>query len=231
MDRRTWLDERRAAVRVDYDADAATYDTGLYPISDLHRRFVARVVDACPPSGTVLDIPCGTGRYFELVTDRGRRVVGADQSSGMAAQARARRLAQAVQEVGLQELTDANAYDGVVCIDAMEHVPPEDWPRVVGNLARALRPGGRLYLSLEVMADQATELDRAYAEALAAGLPVVQGESVGEETGGYHFYPSEDQVATWLAAAGLEVVEDVTDLTYDEWGYRHLLLRHRVAPA
>jgi 2-polyprenyl-3-methyl-5-hydroxy-6-metoxy-1,4-benzoquinol methylase len=227
MDRRAWLDERRAAVRVDYDTDAATYDTGLYPISDVHRSFVARVVDACPPDGIVLDIPCGTGRYFALVVDRGRRVVGADQSSGMAAQARAHGLADSVEAIGLQELAETDAFDGVMCIDAMEHVPPEDWPRVVANLARALRPDGRLYLSLEVMADQAAELDRAYAEAVAAGLPVTRGESVGEETGGYHFYPSDEQVAGWLAGAGLEVVDEVTDLTYDEWGYRHLLLRHR----
>ena len=50
----------------------------------------------------------------------------------------------------------------------MEHVPPEDWPTVVTNLARALRAGGLLYLSLEVMADQQAELDRAYADAIAA---------------------------------------------------------------
>jgi SAM-dependent methyltransferase len=225
MDRRAWLAERRAAVEADYDHDAPMYDTDLYPISDLHRAFVSKVVDACPPDGVVLDIPCGTGRYFELVVGAGRRVVGSDQSTGMAAVARARQLAASVVHTGLQELADVARFDGVLCIDAMEHVPPEDWPRVVGNLARAARAGGCLYVSLEVMADQEAELDRAYAEATAAGLPAVRGESVGEETGGYHFYPSRDEVSGWLARAGLEVVEDVTDLTYDEWGYRHLLLR------
>jgi SAM-dependent methyltransferase len=227
MDRRVWLDERRRAVEADYDHDAPTYDADLYPISVTHRAYVARVVDGCPPDGVVLDVPCGTGRYFELVVTRGRQVVGADQSAGMAAQARARGLARSVEQIGLQELAFDAAFDGVLCIDAMEHVPPEDWPRVVEGLARALRPDGWLYLSLEVLADQEAELERAYEDARARGMPAVRGESVADETGGYHFYPSEAQVAQWLADAGLAIVDDVTDMSYDDWGYRHLLLHHR----
>jgi SAM-dependent methyltransferase len=226
MDRRAWLAERRAAVELDYTRDAPDYETGNYPISDTHRAFVAHVVEACPADGIVLDVPCGTGRYFELVVGTGRRVVGADQSAGMVEQARARGLAEAVEPIGLQELEYANAFDGVLCIDAMEHVPPDDWPLVVHNLARALRADGRLYLTLEVLADQQAHVERAHAEALARGLPAVLGEDVGEDTGGYHFYPSDEQVTAWLVGAGLRVVEDETDLSYDDWGYRHVLLQH-----
>ena len=226
MDRRVWLAERRAAVERDYTQDAAGYDSGLYPISDDHRRFVARVVEACPPGGVVLDIPCGTGRYFELVVGSGRRVVGADQSSGMLDQARRRGLADALEQTGLQELTHVAAFDGVLCIDAMEHVPPEDWPLVVHNLSRALRSGGRLYLSLEVQADAAVRLDRAYADAIAQGLPAVRGEDLSEDSGGYHFYPTDEQVRDWLSIAGLQIIDDTTDMSYGDWGYRHLLIRH-----
>jgi SAM-dependent methyltransferase len=224
MDRRTWLEERRAAVELDYTQDAPGYETDNYPISDAHRKFVARVVEACPPDGVVLDIPCGTGRYFELVVAGGRRVVGADQSAGMVEQARARGLADSVEQTGLQELAVSSAFDGVMCIDAMEHVPPEDWPVVTNNLARALRSAGLLYMSLEVSAEQA-DLDRAYTDALANGLPAVRGERIDEAAGGYHFYPTDVQVEGWLAAAQLEIVEDTTDMSYGDWGYRHLLLR------
>jgi SAM-dependent methyltransferase len=226
MDRRAWLAERRAAVELDYTRDAPDYETGNYPISDTHRAFVARVVEACPPDGIVLDVPCGTGRYFELVVAHGRRVVGADQSAGMVEQARSRALAEAVELVGLQELPYTDAFDGVLCIDAMEHVPPDDWPRVVDNLGRALRSAGFIYLSLEVLAEQEVHVDKALADALARGFPAVRGEDVGEDTGGYHFYPSSEQVTGWLAAAGLAIADDVTDLSYDDWGYRHLLVRH-----
>ena len=170
MDRRAWLEERRAAVELDYTQDAPSYDIDLYPISEAHRQFVTRVVDACPADGVVLDIPCGTGRYFELVVALGRRVVGADQSAGMVEQARARGLAESVEQTGLQELAHVATFDGVLCIDAMEHVPPEDWPRVVHNLGRACRDGGLVYMSLEVLADQQAHLDRALAAALARGL-------------------------------------------------------------
>ena len=225
MDRRTWLAERRAAVQLDYTRDAPAYETDLYPISDTHRAFVSDVVEACPPGGIVLDVPCGTGRYFELVVGSGRRVVGADQSAGMVEQARARGLAESVEQVGLQELAYSDAFDGVLCIDAMEHVPPEDWPGVVNNLGRALRPGGFLYMSLEVLPDQEAHVDQALADALAQGFPAVRGEDVGADTGGYHFYPSNEQVTGWLAAARLAIAEDVTDMSYDDWGYRHVLVR------
>jgi 2-polyprenyl-3-methyl-5-hydroxy-6-metoxy-1,4-benzoquinol methylase len=226
MERRAWLAERRAAVERDYTQDAPDYEIANYPISDTHRAFVERVVAACPPDGIVLDVPCGTGRYFELVVDAGRRVVGADQSAGMVEQARARGLAESVEQVGLQELVHVTGFDGVLCIDAMEHVPPEDWPLVVRNLGQALKPDGLLYATLEVLANQQEHLKAALAEALARGMPAVAGEDVGDDTGGYHFYPSDGEVTEWLAGAGLTVADDVTDMSYGDWGYRHLLIRH-----
>ena len=63
------------------------------------------------------------------------------------------------------------------------------------------------------------------ADALAQGLPAVRGEDVGEDTGGYHFYPADEQISEWLDAARMQIVEDTTDMTYGDWGYRHLLLR------
>ena len=59
-----------------------------------------------------------------------------------------------------------------------------------------------------------------------AGLPAVPGEDISEDSGGYHFYPSDEQVKGWLSAAGLQIVDDTTDMTYGDWGYRHLLLEH-----
>lgn len=71
-----------------------------------------------------------------------------------------------------------------MCIDAMEHVTPEDWQRVLANLRRAVRPGGHLYLTVEEV--DRRELDRAFAETNETGIPAIYGEDVGEGTGGYH---------------------------------------------
>jgi SAM-dependent methyltransferase len=223
MDRRTWLAERRAAVMADYDADAATFDDEPYPAA-MQAAFVHRLLGTCPPDGVVLDAPCGTGRYFPLVTSAGRRVVGIDQSAGMLEQARSKGLAEALHHVGLQELSFEAAFDATMTIDAMENVPPEDWPLVLSNLRRATRDGGHLYMSVEEQSE--LDVDAMLASLVARGLPAVRGEIIEGDVAGYHYYPSREQVADWLAAAGLEVVDEATE-PQGGWAYWHLLLRTR----
>ena len=72
-------------------------------------------------------------------------------------------------------------------VDAMENVFPEDWPAVLANLRRAVRPGGHLYLTVEEVPE--TDLDDAFADLSARGLPVVRGEVIEGDVAGYHFYP------------------------------------------
>jgi ubiquinone/menaquinone biosynthesis C-methylase UbiE len=223
MDRQAWLRERRQTAEERHDTiHAFTYDDQYGEIGPTHRRFVADLLERCPPGGTVLDAACGTGKYFAMVLEAGRRVVGTDQSTGMLARARARFPAVPLERVGLQELAFAAEFDAVMCIDAMENVPPEDWPRVLAGLRRALRPDGRLYLTVEQTDER--ELDEALADATARSLPAVRGE-LAEEGAGYHYYPSRQQVAGWLEEAGLVVVaEDVSDEGRG-YGYLHLLTR------
>ncbi len=222
-DRTAWLDERRAAVVAEYDAEAEGYDDDPYPATS-HATFVRRLLETCPAGGTVLDAPCGTGAYFELVRASGRQVVGIDQSGGMLAKARLRQIATRLVHVGLQELSFDAEFDGAMTIDAMENVPPEDWPRVLANLHRAILPGGHLYLTVEVVDDG--EIDVAFADATTKGLPAVRGEVIEGDTAGYHFYPRAEQVSAWFDAEGLELVAEGYDQE-DGWGYRHLLLRSR----
>jgi ubiquinone/menaquinone biosynthesis C-methylase UbiE len=220
VDRQAWLAERRRTTEERHDAvHAFTYDEQYGEIGPTHRRFVADLLERCPPGGTVLDAACGTGKYFGMVLDAGRRVVGTDQSTGMLARARARHPQVPLERVGLQELGFEAEFDAVMCIDAMENIPPEDWPRVVANLRRALRPGGQLYLTVEEVDD--AELDRALADATAQGLPAVRGE-LAERGAGYHHYPSRQQVRAWLEEGGLLVVAEDTS-PGDGYGYLHLL--------
>ena len=186
------------------------------------RRSWRRLLATCPADGIVLDAPCGTGRYFGLVRASGRRVVGADQSAGMLDQARRKGLADAVHHVGLQELAFHDAFDGSMTIDAMENIPPEDWPLVLANLSRAVRKGGHLYLTVEEVED--VDIDAAFASGRAAGLPLVRGEVIEGDVAGYHFYPGRAQVERWFEAAGLDVMAEAFDQE-DGWGYRHWLLR------
>jgi SAM-dependent methyltransferase len=83
------------------------------------------------------DAPCGTGKYFAVLAAAGCRVAGADQSAGMLARARARGIAFSLQRTSLQDLPYAGQFDAVLTIEAMQHIPPGDWPGVLANLRRA----------------------------------------------------------------------------------------------
>ena len=135
----------------------------------------------------------------------------------MVEQARARSLAESVEQTGLQELAHVATFDGVLCIDAMEHVPPEDWPRVVHNLGRACGDGGLVYLSLK----SSRTSKRIWTEPwLRRSRKARRRPRRGRRRGHrrYRFYPADEQIMEWLEAARMRIVEDATDMTYGEWG-------------
>jgi cyclopropane fatty-acyl-phospholipid synthase-like methyltransferase len=127
-----------------------------------------------------------------------------------------------LERKSLQELPYTAEFDAAVTIDAMENVPPEDWPTVLANLRRAVRPGGVLYLTVEEVSDQ--RIGRAFDALAARGLPALRGEIIEGDVAGYHYYPGRDRVMSWFEAAGLDVIDE--DYSAEEdWGYRHFLLR------
>jgi len=223
VDRATWLADRRAAVIATYNTGAPEYDQHEYP-SDTQREWVERTLDRLPAGSNVLDAPCGTGKYFQMIVDAGHSVAGVDQSTGMLDQARARGIAVSLERMSLQDLAYEHRFDAILTIDAMENVPPEEWPPVLANLHRALRPGGSLYMTVEDA--DAIEIDKAFDALSRAGTPAVRGEVIAGDVAGYHYYPGRDQVLAWFAAEGLEVLEEAFKQE-DGWGYHHFLLRSK----
>jgi SAM-dependent methyltransferase len=222
MERREWLAEQRRTVEERYDRlSSSTYDDDSIRITPTHRRFVEKVIRSCPPGGVILDAPCGTGRYLQTVLAGGRTVVGIDQSAGMLARARAKHPDVVLEKVGLQELAFDGEFDAAMCIDAMELVFPEDWPGVLAKLHRAARGSALIYMTVEQI--DPAEIATSFATATAEGLPVVHGENV-RRGGGYHYYPTTDRVSRWLAAEGLEIVEESFSRART-YGYWHILAR------
>jgi hypothetical protein len=124
------------------------------------------------------------------------------------------------EKVGLQEMDYQGIFDGAICMDAMENVPPEDWSLVLGNFHRALKPHGTLYFTAETIENtEGDEVGQAFERAQAAGLPVVYGENPDEDV--YHFHPSNGQVKEWAQAAGFEVLREANG----EIWYFHILVR------
>ncbi len=221
MERQVWLAERRAALAAAWDAEAASYGDEEYPW-DMQREWVARVLSLIPSGGVVLDAPCGTGKYFPMLAAAGHRVAGADQSAGMLTRAQARGIAFSLERISLQDLSYAGQFDAVLTIDAMQHIPPEDWPGVLANVRRAVQPGGLVYLTVQELEQH--HIQRAFESLCARGLPAVRGELAEEDTPGYHYFPGRDQAAGWFGQQGLAIVDEGFRRG-NGWGHHHFLLR------
>jgi SAM-dependent methyltransferase len=229
-DRGAWIRNLRRVDERQEDAVAGDFDSRWGEIEPTHRAFVERFLQPLPPDGRVLDAACGTGKYFPMVLASGRRLLGADHAGAYLAIAAAKFPGVPTDKHDLQDLPYRGEFDGVLCVDAMEFVPPEDWPPVLERFRRALRPGGWLYLTVELApGDQVRALNQA---ARRAGLPVVDGEVIWDEPDGYyHHYPTMRQVRAWLTDAGFAIKEEAEGPWHAEgYAYHHVLARLAAPP-
>jgi SAM-dependent methyltransferase len=218
--RRRFLDERRAICERRMDTiHAPTYDDrwGSY-INPTHRLFVEAVVERLPTGAAVLDAGCGTGKYWAMLRAAGLQVVGVDQSQAMLGVAKRKHPTVPVIHAALQDIAisvdPSRSLDGLLCVDAMENVGPEDWPVVLDGLASVLRPGAPAYVTVELPEEDITM------DAEADGAPLVEGEVL--EGGAYHVYPSPDTARAWLLEHGFTVRSET-----EGDGYHHFLLSRR----
>jgi SAM-dependent methyltransferase len=227
VDRRTWLRDVRRANERQEDALADVFDANWGEIDDAHRTYVEAFLSRLPPDARVLDAACGTGKYFAMVLASGRSVVGVDHSSAYLTRALAKHPEVRAEKHDLQELPYVEEFDGVMCVDAMEFVPPEDWPEVLDRFRRALGPGGWLYLTVELARDD--EVRALNEQARRSGLPVVDGEVIWDEPDGYyHYHPAMERVRTWIADRGFAIEREAEGPWHDgEYAYHHVLARAR----
>ncbi len=221
MDRSTWLREIQRESETKYDQFAPLYGEkyGLYN-NTTHLQYIQELLSLLPPGSAILDAACGAGRYEPYLLEKGHTVIGTDQSQGMLARAKEKFPGVQYEKIGLQDIAFQAAFEAAICMDAMENVPPEDWPVVLGNFHRALKPQGYLYFTVETIenADE-DEIKQAYEKARQAGLPVVYGE--WPEEGVYHYHPTNQHVRDWVQQAGFEILKDADG----ELWYFHILVR------
>jgi len=218
MDRISWLRERRNEAEERYSTWwAPLYDVegGNYPNAS-HQQFIQKFIDLLPQNSTILDAACGTGRYMPQFAGKGYTITGIDQAQGMLARAKEKFPDVQFEKVGLQEMSFQDVFDGAICMDAMEHVCPEDWTLILSNFHRALQPHGFLYFTVELAAE--TEVKSAFEQAQQLGLPVVYGEWINDDV--YHYYPTLEQVREWVQEARLVILEEG-----EGDGYHHFLMR------
>src|SRR4030095_968012 len=155
MDRNTWLKEMRRDCEEQYDREAPLYDEkgGVYS-NIAHKQFIQEFLELLPQKRRILDAPCGTGKYLPFLRAKGHSIVGIDQSQGMLERAKAKFPTVQFEKSGLQEMAYREVFDGAICMDAMENVPPEDWTLVLRNFHRALRQQGYFYFTAETIENE-----------------------------------------------------------------------------
>ena len=223
MDRVAWLKTMRRHCEEQYDIVWAPLygeeKAGLYS-NVTHQQFLQEFLSLLPQRSKILDAACGAGRYLPFLLEKGHSVLGIDQSQGMLTRAKAAFPNVQFEKVGLQEMNYQELFDGLICMDAMENVCPEDWTLVLNNFHHALKPDGYLYFTAETIenADE-NEIRQAFERAQQGGLPVVYGEVPDEEV--YHYHPSNQQVKDWVVQAGFEILREENG----EIWYYHILVR------
>jgi SAM-dependent methyltransferase len=223
--RLTWLRDLRSENERQEHALADVFDANWGAIEPDHETYVNRFLSLLPPASRVLDAACGTGKYFGMVLIAGHSVLGVDHTDAYLEVARKKFPEVPTEKRDLEDLPYENEFDGVMCVDAMEFVPPEEWPRVLQSFHRSLRAKGMLYLTVERAAEHL--LREANDAARRRGLPVVAGEAIwGQPDGYYHYHPTMERVREWVAASGFEIEhEKESPWVDDEYSYHHLLAR------
>lgn len=143
--------EQRDVVRAGYDEIADAYDE--HRTEETHVGFEADVTqqffDDLPPGSHVLDAGCGAGRPVLQTVARDHDAVGMDISKTMLERSRQHAPSAALVEGDLGALPfPDDAFDAVVSLYAIIHVPKTEHKRVLSEFQRVLRPGGEVLVSM-----------------------------------------------------------------------------------
>lgn len=182
--------QHQAAAAAYFSANAAVWDS-LRTLHVAEEAVESAILKAIGPGRieSALDLGTGTGRMLELLSPHVGRAIGVDANRDMLALARANLARAGVANAQVRQgdifapPTPTDSFDLVVVHQVLHFL--DDGARAVREAARALRPGGRL-----LVVDFAPH-----------GLEALR-ETHAHRRLGF----SQDTMAGWLAAAGLDLV-------------------------
>ena len=173
----------------------------LHAINPLRMDFIRAHVTL--QQQNVLDVGCGGGILTEALAREAREATGIDLAAASLSTARlhaeSEGLAIHYRLMPIEDLAAAEpaSFDVVTCMEMLEHVPNP--AGIVQACADALKPGGWLFLSTLNRTPQAFALAIVAAEYLTGMIPR------GTHDWSKFIRPAE--LAAWLRAAGLEMVD------------------------
>jgi cyclopropane-fatty-acyl-phospholipid synthase len=136
----------------------AVFEDDDEPLETAQRRKLDFAIDACrlQPGDRVLDVGGGWGSFMEHAGQRGIQVTSltiSRQSEAFLTDLIERReLPCQVVNQDFLAYTSPDPYDALVILGVMEHLP--DYPAVLRQFLRLLKPGGRVYLDASAHRDK-----------------------------------------------------------------------------
>lgn len=217
-------------------SDAAGAAIGKQTVQDVYEQVAAEYDERIPGAGhaddlftesemrflmskvhrdsTVLDMGCGTGRFTIPLARAGARMTGLDLTEAMLDQARAKSGAAQVDiefrqgDMASLPFPDSS-FDVVTSMLALMHIPLSDRQSVFNEVARVLKPGGRMLLCVKnglferlFSGDRFAEVDVTDVENKEL---VFTRTRVGQELRAPWFSFTPDELALLFARAGMSV--------------------------
>ena len=191
----------KKALQAAYDVWHGSLEAQEAPDAPWH-RLVMRHLQPFPSGTQVLEIGCGRGELAVYLASLGpSRLVAADFSPVAVEKAKAtaqgvgiKNIEFAVDDIESLSFNDGT-FDTVVSCETVEHIP--DPQLAVRELARVLKPGGRLFLTTPNYLS-VTGLHRAFR--VATGRPYTEG---GQPHNNVTMLP---RTRRWVRRAGLRVI-------------------------
>lgn len=131
-------------------------------MSSLHHRFL----EGLSLQSHILDAGCGSGRDARAFADSGFVVSAFDASAELAKLATAH-CGFEVAVKRFEEVEEIAQYDAIWCCASLLHVSLTEMPAVLQRLWRALKTGGRIYVSFKVGTGEREHEGRSFTDANA----------------------------------------------------------------
>lgn len=141
------LDEIEGCTLDHYEQNAESFWAGTrdHDVSQNIEAFLQALPKDKPLD--ILDFGCGPGRDICTFKSLGHRPVGLDGSQTFCEMARKLSGCPVLQQQFLKLALEECSFDGVFANASLFHIPSQELPRILGELHRALRPGGILFSS------------------------------------------------------------------------------------
>ena len=166
-----------------YEAKAADY--AALGITETQITALDSFLARLPSGGEILDVGCGPGLHAAYMMERGFTLHAIEPSPAFRAEAQARGVD--AREGSFDDITQTAAFDGIWASFCLLHAKRAELPRHLQAMARALRPGGTLFV----------------------GMKTGQGET-RDRLGRFYIYVTDAELTAMIEATGLTVTSRVT---------------------